>query len=916
MKLTLNKFLSLLLVVTMLCAMLPLSAVATVNDPAELMSFRGVSRAEVHTHSSGAEIVALAFRFRLTASGIGGGAGSNYDDAKVEFGGEEYQLTTAGAVFTNKGEIGNNPSQLTIANADGKTITKIQANHMVETTDTYAEFIARINNIPKAKADTIIYARPYFVYKNKSNKSVTKYGEVVSANASGKKIRYSIETGSLGWTSGSLKESVGTEIADKKSIRTDYINVTDLLIRLPEAADGTPTMNARAYYYGTDGCIATRDITANWTVLNDYKIPSDAVSVRLVAWNEDGTDITDPAAVGESLIVTANKKQDMMPLAFSAGTLSASTGKEANSAEYIRTNYIAVRDLLVRPGDGTEFDAYFYDSEKKFIGRVGADMKLAKKLLDLVPEEAMYVRFLLKKTDETDFYAGAVDFFACLSGTEMYNDFVEEAEVEEITTTTTTKKTTTTTKKTTTTTKKTTTTTKAGTTTKKTTTKAGATTKTTTTTKKTTTTTKKTTTTTKKTTTTTKKTTTTTKASSQGLKADVPKNQGVKNALLRMQQLVKLTYTPIRVVPQSYKDIPANVTKKGVPYSSSRIEQAYVPNNVSFHTFMTALKNPNSYLYTVDLGEDYGNINGDTYYGTVCSTTCGYALGIVGDYTTYQWTQIPGMTLLKEQNVQSLELGDTIVGQGHVAMITGITRDKNGKIVEVEVSESGGIRAKASTSTITALEERFPASKYEYCRYSNISKVTYTASDYVAVGDESAATVTYNTAIIPRKGDKANWRTSETVVLDVLNKSTYTKVEIYKYTSGKWTKHATKDIASVIKLSGLAAGQYRARLTNGTKNSGWCYWLSVKAESKGAHYQGTRKVKVSFENSSNAKPLFVQWMNGATNATVRITQLTAQQIKDGYGIFTPATGKLKVRVAFQTDYGIIYSELPEIIEVK
>ena len=183
------------------------------------------------------------------------------------------------------------------------------------------------------------------------------------------------------------------------------------------------------------------------------------------------------------------------------------------------------------------------------------------------------------------------------------------------------------------------------------------------------------------------------------------------------------------------------------------------------------------------------------------------------------------------------------------------------------------------------------------------------------MGKEKAQKVSYNTSIIPRKGDKANWRANETVVLDVLNKSTYTKVEIYKYDSGEWDKVDTKTIATTIKLKGLSAGTYRARLTNGTKNSKWCYWKVADVESKGEHYQGTRKVKVSF-SAKAAEPLFVQWMNGKTNATVRITQLTEEQIKQGYGIFVPAKGDLKVRVAFKTSYGIIYSELPEIITVR
>lgn len=907
MKYKFLKPIALMLVTALLCGLIPtMTATAETKEPAELFSLMGTSRSEVHKKASdGSAVLALAFRYRIETKGLEYGKGrvTITDNATVTFGDNTYRLVKFGAIMVNIEATGNNPNGFKIG-ASG--VTNIEANYLFGVGSNHGEFVARIVNVPERYQDKLIYARPYFVCLDENGTEVIHYGNIDCANASGKKVRYAVTLESLSWTSGSLDKTTGAEKANTKEIRTDYINSTDLLIRLPENSKGTPTAYVRAYYYSADDYLSSVDVSANWTVLKDLGIPQSAVAVRLVAYAADGSVIKEADAFGEDILITANKKNESLPLTFQDGGLSATTGVEVADETTSRTTYLPVQNLLVRPENGTVFKAYFYDEDKKLVDVSEKFMKKAKKVLDLAPSKAAYVRFLLQYTDpegEGDsglaIPASMAYFNAYLPGTDSYENFAFEAEEDETTTTTTT---TTTKKPTTATTTKTT---------SPTTTKPSSSTGTT----------NKTSTTTKKTTTTTKKTTTTTKKPinpNEPLKLtnDKPANQGVQNALWRMEQLVKISYTPLRTIPQSYKDLPANVTKKGVPYSSSRIEQAYVPNNVSFHTFMTALQNPKSYLYTVDLGEDYGNKNGDTYYGTVCSTTCGYALGIVGDYTTYQWTQIPGMELLKEQDLQRLKLGDTIVGQGHVVMITGITRDQDGRIVEVEVSESGGVRANAKKATITALEERFPADKYEYCRYSYIKDVTYTASEYVAVGNEKAQTVTYNTNIIPRKGDKANWRTSETVILDVVKKSSYTKVEIYKYVSGAWKKQSTKTIADTIKLTKQDPGTYKARLTNGTKNSGWCYWRVVKAESKGEHYQGTRKVKVSFSCSSNAEPLFVQWMNGATNATVRITQLTEEQKEQGYGIFVPARGDLKVRVAFKTDYGIIYAELPEIITVK
>lgn len=919
MKLTLRKWLSLLLAMAMLCALLPIGATATADDPKELATLVGVSRADLHDGVKNGEVVkdvyALAFRFRLNATGLKRvmKSADDYAKAKVSFSGETYSLVNFGALLTNIESIGNNPNALVKENVNGVSVTDVPTRYLLKMGSSYGEYVSRITNIPERGLDRLIFARPYFVYKNASGKQIVVYGDIKSANASGKKVRYSAATGSMNWTAGSLSTTTGKETDNSKTIRSDFINNTDLLVRLPADAKGTPTVSLRAYYYSTDELLSTQDITDNWTVLNDLGVPSNAVAVRFVAMDGSGdTATTNPADVKDGIVITANKRQGMAPLTFHSGGLSATTGAETTKSGYNRTGYLAVQDVLVKPS-GCTFDAYYYDAEHKFLGCADFFMTKAKKVLDIVPQKAAYVRFLLKMGDTTSTLVpqGATCFRAYISGSQMYEDYLYEAEEEETkpTTATTTKKTTTTTKKTTTTTKGT------GTIKTTSTTKATSSTKVTATTKKTTTTTKKTTTTTKKTTTTTKKTTTTTKPAEIILTNDKPENQGVQNALWNMAQMVNITYTPQKVLPQNIGDYPAKVQQKGIPYSSTRIEQAYVPGNVSFHTFMTALQNPNSYLYSVDLGADYGNKNGKTYYGAVCSTACGYALGIKANYTSYQWSVIPGMKLLEKQDLQELKLCDTIAGQGHVLMITGISRNQYGEIVKFQISEAAGTDVHNKTYTITALEEAYPAELYEYCRYSKISSVKYEASEYVAVGSEKAQTVSYNTEIIPRKGDKANWRTSETVVLDVLNKTDYTKVEIYKYVSGDWVKQETKSIASVIKLANLKAGTYKARLTNGTKNSKWCYWKSVDAESKGVHYQGTRKVKVTF-SASNATPLYVQWMNGHTNATVRVTLLTAEDVKNGYGIYTPAKGDLKVRVAFETDYGIIYSELPEIITVE
>lgn len=256
-------------------------------------------------------------------------------------------------------------------------------------------------------------------------------------------------------------------------------------------------------------------------------------------------------------------------------------------------------------------------------------------------------------------------------------------------------------------------------------------------------------------------------------RADVPENEGVRNAIMNAEQLANISFTPLAVLPQKAGDWPAGKSQKGLPYSSSRIEEGFVPNFVSLYTFMSALKNPNSYLYTVDLARDFNNTNGSTYYGTVCSTFCTYALNIIPNYTTHQWQDIPGMVPLSKQTVDALKLGDTICHKtsGHVVMVVGITRNSLGQVGEVTIAEAATTKAMVRKPyTAEEFSQKYPTDVYAYHRYTKISEVEYIPFE----------TTSYNTDLIPRKGDKANWLAGDPVEIDLLNKNYYTAVEVYK----------------------------------------------------------------------------------------------------------------------------------------
>ncbi len=130
----------------------------------------------------------------------------------------------------------------------------------------------------------------------------------------------------------------------------------------------------------------------------------------------------------------------------------------------------------------------------------------------------------------------------------------------------------------------------------------------------------------------------------------------------------------------------------GVPYSSVRWKGRYIGFDIFLKTFLAAVENPESVLYTENLA---GKVpNAATYYGKVCSSFTSYALqcGIWYVSRLHVPPHRDGVKAVEPQSAQAAEIGDIIFTPptpgGHVEIVTGITRDDGGKVTHVRVEDS------------------------------------------------------------------------------------------------------------------------------------------------------------------------------------------------------------------------------------
>jgi hypothetical protein len=133
----------------------------------------------------------------------------------------------------------------------------------------------------------------------------------------------------------------------------------------------------------------------------------------------------------------------------------------------------------------------------------------------------------------------------------------------------------------------------------------------------------------------------------------------------------------------------------GVPYSSVRSEGRYIGFDIGLRTFLAAVENPRSVLYTENLTGKVENAAG--YYGSVCSAYTSYALGCgIWEVSRRYGPQISeGIRLVEHQSADEAQVGDVIytphateTSGSHVEIITDVTKDSAGEVISVRVEES------------------------------------------------------------------------------------------------------------------------------------------------------------------------------------------------------------------------------------
>ena len=133
------------------------------------------------------DLLGLAFKFTVHAKGVAvDGNVVNYTNATIDvFGdGTQYKLVGMGAMMSNNPSKGLSLAAMVRANANNEDLLDIPVKYLYNLDEETgaASFAVRITNIPVECEETIIYARPYYIFEDAEGNQIEVYDHVEYAN--------------------------------------------------------------------------------------------------------------------------------------------------------------------------------------------------------------------------------------------------------------------------------------------------------------------------------------------------------------------------------------------------------------------------------------------------------------------------------------------------------------------------------------------------------------------------------------------------------------------------------------------------------------------------------------------------------------------------------------------------------------
>jgi len=357
----------------------------------------------------------------------------------------------------------------------------------------------------------------------------------------------------------------------------------------------------------------------------------------------------------------------------------------------------------------------------------------------------------------------------------------------------------------------------------------------------------------------------------------------------------------------------------GIPYSSVKSVGRYVGFDIFLKTFLAAVENPVSVLYTENLS---GKVtNAATYYGKVCSSYTSYALqcGIWYVSRLYGPPHRDGIKLVDAQSAQAVKVGDVIFtppatpsGGSHVEIVTGITRNENGEVTHVRVEDSWP----PTTRTINRTASNFTS------HISSKGKRLYRITDlYTWRGDNRAESFLFpnyeedlNAPVINRvllldRGDWVPYHKDQPVKINVMDRDARGVKTLVIKRGGTVVEKIGVQSPGVIERSFSRCGDYTAHgVMNDGSLSQACEFSVCDIEFGELPKQVTVAESWGIEFSADNMNVIMVYLSSDKNSYARHCVVVTEQDRRNGRFIVPAglvqdTGKWQIWLIGENRYG-------------
>ena len=379
----------------------------------------------------------------------------------------------------------------------------------------------------------------------------------------------------------------------------------------------------------------------------------------------------------------------------------------------------------------------------------------------------------------------------------------------------------------------------------------------------------------------------------------------------RIKQFLNLVWKAEEdIYPSNPGDYRDTHFKKGRTYISSIYSEAseyskYLGWCVSFRTYLTALMNKRSVMYTErisqtnnksEYGINYtglGNYYCNPYYGTVCTGLTQYALNLPNLYISgaYHSGGVPNTTKIDGANSSNVQPLDYLWNQGHCSIISDILLDEDGNRKFIVWAEQTFPIAKNTVYTLEEFDERCRVKGIEVWRYSNWDTVVEPESTpYI-----QSSKWEWQTPLSVDKdfhcfcGDYAAFAKGDPIFFNANRSAGYVRMVVYNEeddamsvaiavvelssleNDGMYPEDSEDWVKINFTSNSLSAGKYKARLTSDTLVSGFVHFEIVEVNLN-ATTDG-HSTDVSYSCSENGMPVLIRRENatGMYNAISIIT---------------------------------------------